>query len=247
MKKFKYCITALLLFGFTNTFAQTITTVTHFNKIIISPHIQVMFVNGNEESVNVESCTVDKSKLHIEVNNNRLWLYLEGAKEFDKNEKDDKNGYKEKHSIYDGTIVTAVVTYKTLNELSIRGDEKQLCKSLITADNFSLRIYGQSQVIFNEVDLGELQTKMYGESTLEIKAGSINSQKYVAYGEGKINSVAINGITSDITTYGAANFRINASDEINIIAFGEAKLEYKGNPTINKGLHFGELHVNKID
>ena len=75
-----------------------------------------------------------------------------------------------------------------------------------------------------------LFTSIYGESTLDIKAGTIGDQKYTVYGESKINSLAIEGNTSKITAYGEADFQLNISDEIKITSFGEASLAYKGNP-----------------
>ena len=247
MLKIKYCLAMLITFAVSHAVAQTTTNVKHFNKVIVSPHIQVTFVQGNEESVTIESSTVSRDKINIEVNSNTLRIYLEGAKDFTKNEKVYDNGYKEKRSIYNGTVVKAIVTYKTLEDLSIRGEETIVCKSLLKGDKFRLTIYGESFLVLNEVKLGQLQTVMYGESSLEIKAGSIQSQKYVVYGEGKINSLAISGNTCKITAYGEADFRMNVSDEIKITAFGDAKLSYKGNPSINKGLHVGETQIDKID
>ena len=245
MKKIQIFV-ALLFIGSVGIYAQ-VTAVKAFDKIIVSPYIQITFVEGDKEEVNIENCTVDKSKLHIEVNNKTLWVYLDGAKQIPKNETTYKNGYKEKHSIYHGTVVTAIITYKTLNDLSIRGEETQLCKSPLAADKFNLKIYGESKVVFNEVNFGELHTKLYGESTLEIKAGTIKEQRYTSYGESKINTIAVNGRTSYITAYGEAEFTMNASDKIKMTAFGEAKLHYKGDPEIVKGLHFGDMQIDKMD
>ena len=247
MLKLKCYITVLTIFFFKTIAAQTATAVNHFEKVIVSPHIQVTFIEGNEESVIIENSTVDKEKINIEVKDKTLRIYLDGAKEITKNEKSYENGYKQKHSIYSGTVVTATVIYKTMNELSVRGEETQVCKSLLKGDKFRLKIYGESQVFLNEVDLRELQATVYGESFLEIKAGKVTDQKYTVYGESKINSLGITGNTTRITAYGEANFRLNVSDEIKITAFGEATLEYKGNPRINKGLHIGEMQIAKID
>ncbi|MEP7142020.1 MAG: head GIN domain-containing protein [Ferruginibacter sp.] len=236
----------LLLMASVNIYAQT-SAVAPFEKVIISPYIQVTLVEGDKEDVAIESCTVDKSKLHIEVNNKTLWIYLDGAKQIPKNETTYKNGYKEKHSIYQGTVVIAIVTYKTLNDLSVRGEETQLCKSALSSGTFKLKIYGESKVIFNEVNFGELRTKLYGESTLEIKAGAIKEQRYTSYGESKINTSAVNGRTGYITAYGEADFIMNASDKIKITAFGEAKLHYKGDPEIVKGIHIGDMQIDKMD
>jgi ribosomal protein L31 len=247
MLQLKRYITIVAIFFFQTAVAQTSTPVDHFNKIIVSPHIQVTFVEGTEESVTIEKSTVSKDKINIEVHNNTLRIYLDDAKEITKNKKDYENGYKEKHSIYNGTVVTATITYKTFNELSVRGEETQVCKSLLKGDKFRLKIYGESHVYLNEVNLGELQTTIYGESFLDIKSGTIKNQKYTVYGESKINSLGINNNTTKITAYGEANFRINTSDEIKITAFGEASLQYKGNASINKGLHFGEMQIAKIE
>lgn len=247
MQNSKFIFVLLSSFACSVALSQTPRPVESFNKVIISPHIQVTFVEGNEESVMIDKSYVSDDKINIEVNGKTLRIYLDGAKEVTKNEKVYKDDYKAQQPIYHGTEVTATVTYKTLNELSIRGEETQLCKSLLKGDKFRLKIYGESTVILNEVDLGELQTTIYGESSLEIKSGSIQSQRYVAYGEGKVNSLGISGNTGKITAYGEGDFRMNVSDEIKITAFGEAKLAYKGNPAINKGLHFGELQIDKID
>ena len=243
--RFPMLIVALLFV--THTFAQTTTAVKPFDKIIVSPHIQVTFLEGSEESVSIESSTVDTDKIHIEVKDKTLRVYLEGAKDIEKNEKDYRNGYKEKHSLYQGKVVTAVITYKTLHQLSIRGDEKQLCKSAITGDKFVLRVYGESDVVLNEVKVNKLVTATYGECHVTFLSGAVTAQRYTAYGEGDINSVSLSGRRGAITAYGEADFKMNVSDEIKITAFGEAKVRYKGSPVIRKGLNIGEVHIEKLN
>ena len=119
--------------------AQT-TTVDHFTKVIVSPYIQVTFVEGDEESVTINDLKVNEDKLHIEVNDHTLHIYLDGAKDFPKNQKDYSNGYKESHPLYENTSVVAIVTYKKLTALSLRGEETYLCESPIDASKFSLSI-----------------------------------------------------------------------------------------------------------
>ena len=247
MQKLKFIIVTLMIFSIKTITAQTTTALDHFDKVIISPHIEVTFIEGNEESVTIEKCTVDKDKLNIEVNYKTLRVYLDDAKELTKNKKVYDNGYKEKEPIYKGTVVTAVVTYKTMNALSLRGEETHVCKSLLKGDKFRLKIYGESHVILSQVDLGELHTTIYGESDLDIKSGSIDHQKYTTYGESKINSLDVSSNTARIIAYGESKFQLNTSKEIKITAIGEAKLGYKGNAVINKGLHIGEMQIAKLD
>jgi hypothetical protein len=247
MLQLKCYVTILIIFGFEGAIAQTTTAVNHFNKVIVSPHVQVTFIEGNEESVTIEKSTVSNDKINIEVNGKTLRIYLDGAKEVDKNEVIYEDGHKVKRPVYKGTLVSAIVTYKTLDNLSVRGEETQVCKSLLKGDKFNLKIYGESKVFLDEVNLGELRTTLYGESFLEIKSGSITDQKYIAYGESKINSLGITSNTTKITAYGEADFQVNVSDKIKITAFGEATLGYRGNPEITRGLHIGDVHIDKID
>jgi hypothetical protein len=246
MQHFKAFISVLLLSIAAVASAQTKMT-GHFNKVIVSPYIEVTFIEGDEESVTINDIDVDTNKFHIEVNDNTLRIYLEGAKDFPKTEKDYSNGYKETYPLYNKTTVVATVTYKTLGALSIRGEEDILCKSPVSGDKFSLKIYGESNVVFDEMNLQQLSGVLYGEGTVEIKAGSVKDQKYTCYGEGKINSLAIQGTTSSVTAYGVADFKLNVSDRIKITAFGDAQLHYKGNPEIDKGLHFGDMLIDKMD
>ena len=221
--------------------------VDHFTKVIVSPYIQVTFVEGDEESVTINQIKVDENKLHIEVNNKTLRIYLEGAKDIPKYEKDHSDEYEGSHPLYQNTTVVATVTYRTLTDLSLRGEETQLCKSAIDAEKFTLKIYGESEVIFNELNAQELETTIYGEASLNLKAGSVKEQKYTCYGEGRINSLSIAGSSSRIIAYGDADLKINVSDRIRITAYGDATLHYKGNPEIVKGIHFGDMIIDKID
>ena len=236
----------LLLLAGIAAAAQT-KMVDHFTKIIVSPYIQATFVEGDEESVTINDIKVDKSKLHLEVNDKTLRIYLEGAKDFPKYEKDNSNGNEESHPLYQNTSVVVTITYKTLTDLSLRGEETQLCKSPIDASKFTLKIYGESDVTFNELNAQELETTVYGDASLNIKAGSVKEQRYTCYGEGRINSLAIKGSTSRVIAYGDADLKLNVSDKIRITAFGDARLHYKGNPEIVKGLHFGDMVIDKID
>ena len=247
MLKSKISIGFLLLFAFKSTIGQNTTHVKRFDKVIISPNIAVTFVEGNEEKVTIEKSTVNDDKINIDVNGKTLRIYLDDAKEWVKNETVYENGKKIKRPVYKGTVVTATVMYKTLEELSVRGEETIVCKSVLKGDKFRLKIYGGSEVLLMDVNLDELKTTLYGETNLIIKAGSIKEQKYTAYGESKINSLAITNNTTKITAYGESSFQINASQEIKLTAFGEAALAYKGNPTITKGLKIGEVKINKID
>ncbi len=248
MQQLKTILAACALFAVTLTSNAQTGPVDHFKKVIVSPYIQVTFVQGEKESVTINDIIVDSSKLHVEVQDGTLRLYLDGAKDVPSQEHVyTTDGGKHSYNLYPNHAVIATVTYKTLESLSLRGEETQLCQSPLTAEEFTLRVYGESRVIFTEVHIGEMHTTMYGESTLDLKSGSVNEQYYTCYGESKINTTAITGREGKIVAFGEAEFRLNVSDRIKITCFGKAKLRYMGNPYIAKGLHFGGVDLQKID
>jgi len=245
MKQLITILTAgMLVFMTCPNYAQTV-SVGHFHKVIISPYIQVTFVQGEEESVTINDIIVDSSKLHVEVHGGTLRMYLDGAKEVPHNWQDyNRDG---SHHLYPNHAVVATVVYRKLDALSLRGSESFLCQSPLHAEQFTLRLYGESILVFNEVHIDQMHTTVYGESSLDIKAGAVNKQHYVCYGEGKVNTTAITGQEARVTAYGEAEFAVNVSDRIKITAFGEAKLRYMGSPTIVKGIHIGEMSLKRID
>lgn len=247
LKKSLIVLSLVTLFTPGKIFAQEVVSVDHFDKVIISPHVQVVLTKGDKESVTIENCTVNRQKVNIESKGNTLRVYLEGAKEITGNEKTEENGRKIKKNIYTGTVLTVSISYKTLQELSLRGEETIRLKSKLDQESFHLLIYGEAKVSFDDVQLKKLGTTIYGESTLEIKSGNIIDQRFTAYGESKINTLAVTGKTAKATLYGESQLELNVSDLIKVTAFGEAKIGYKGNPQVKKGIVIGKAKIYQIN
>lgn len=243
MKKQHLFNVALLFLVTATTFAQRTVNVETFDKVIISPHIEVTFVEGADESVLIEHLQVSEDKLNIEVEGKTLRVYLEGAKDIPKNKKEYVNGHKMKRPLYKGTQATVTITYAKVNELSLRGEERITFNSTFDQEKLRLKIYGESRITFSEVQLDEMHTTIYGESILHLKAGAIKKQKIVAYGESKVEMEEISNRETTITAYGEAEFAINTSDKIKVTAYGEAVIGYKGSPTIKKGINIGDVQI----
>lgn len=247
MKNLKHITIVALVFMSQTLVAQTKKTIEPFNKVIISPHIETTFVQGDEASVTILENTLTDDKVNIEVNGETLRVYLDDAKETTKHESVVKNGVKMKVPIYKGKVLTILVTYKSIDNLSLRGEQRTICESLIKVEKFKLKIYGESQVTFNDVNFKEFEVDIYGESQLTIKKGITKNQKITAYGEGEINLVGIDNKTSKLKAYGEAEFTINASEQIKFTTYGEAELHYKGTASVKTGLSFGDSKINRID
>jgi hypothetical protein len=234
------CISAL-------SFAQVKTYETkQFDKIIVSPHIAVTFVEGDNEAVIVNSISEPIEKLNVEVVGKTLRIYLDGAKTYTDNEKVRGDNYSYNKPIYKGTVVNAKVTYKNLEELSLRGEEKFICESQLAGEDFRLKLYGESQVYLNEVKLENLYTTIYGESYLELKKGTLNYQRITAYGETTVNTLGVKTNKAKITAYGEGSYRLQVSDRLKVTAYGEATIAYEGSPKLDKGIIIGEATIQKI-
>ena len=247
MKNLKYSLVLLLVCMSLVTLAQTKKPVESFNKVIISPHIETTFIQGDEESVTILESSEPEDKINIEVKGGTLRVYLDDAKETTKNESITKDGMKMKVPIYKGKVLTILVTYKNINALSLRGEQRTLCKSLIDEKKFTLNLYGESQVTFNHVDFDTFNVDIYGESELIIKKGATVKQNITAYGAGILNLVDVDNKSSKLKAYGEAVFKIQASKSIKFTAYGEATLRYKGDAEVNKGLSFGDYEIKRID
>lgn len=238
---------AFLFITVGNLMAQRTVDVDPFDQVIISPHIEVTFVQGDSESVAVEHLEVDESKLNIEVEGNTLRVYLDGAKNIPKNKKVYVEGRKMKRPLYNGTQASVTITYNSIDDLSLRGEERISFKSVIDQEKLRLKIYGESRVTFEELQLSNLHTTIYGESELLVKDGAVREHKIVAYGESQINMEDIDNSKTKLTAYGEARFALNTSDQIKVTAFGEAVVRYKGTPNVKKGITIGDVKIYNMD
>ncbi len=221
-------------------------TVTDFNEVIVSPHISATFKKGDKESITVENITIAMDKFKTEMEGKTLRVYLEGAKVITKSEKYENENWKGNRSIYNGTIAKVVITYKDLTKLSLRGEETFTSEGLLKADQFTLNVYGASQIYFDEVDIDRLKSAIYGESYIKIKKGTVNEQKFTAYGESKINTLDVANKATKITCYGEGSFQLNVEEDLKVTAYGEATVAYKGDPDVRKGIVLGEATIEKI-
>ncbi|MGI9549915.1 MAG: head GIN domain-containing protein [Aurantibacter sp.] len=249
MKKLVLPMLCLMLFGASPILAQQhekIFDVEHFDKVIISPHIQATLIEGDEESVHIDYANVSEDEINVEVEGNTLRVYLEGAKTLDRNERKYDEAYHKSRAHYEGAQVKAIITYTNLEVLSVRGEKRIDCESKIDQKDFTLRIYGESQVYLSEVDLEKLKVTIYGESYLEVEKGTVDYQRYTAYGESKVNTMSVTNSAAKITAYGESDFRVNVSDKLKVTCYGETHITYEGSPEVDRGIVIGEATIRKI-
>jgi len=236
-----------LLFLNNNTNAQeTIQLSTNFNKIIVSPHIEAVFIKGTKASIAIEAISVPIEKFKYELNKGTLQVYLEGAKTYTKNKKIVTKNYEKKVPLYNNRVVSVIITYVDVDLFSIRGEEKITFQTALNQKECTLRLYGKSEVTIPTIEVDNLDISIYGDSFLKIEKGNVNKQKIKAYGASKIMATEVLANETKITAYGDGIFQLNASELIKVNSYGEATILYKGNGQLKKGIVIGESTIRKL-
>ncbi len=234
-------LSAHLVVGQNKTFS-----VKTFDKVIISPHIEVVFKTGDKEEVVIEMISEPLEEINVEVKNKTLQVYLDDAKIITENDKEKSTKHRTVEA-YKGTVARATIYYKKVKSFSLRGEERFNFEDAIISDKIVFSIYGESQVTMKDVTLKDLKVSIYGESYLVIEKGSIENQKIIGYGESTVDFSQVNNKETKITAYGDGSYQCNVSDKLKIRSYGEPTITYKGSARVENGLSFGDVEIVKID
>ncbi|MEY4929816.1 MAG: hypothetical protein RI909_540 [Bacteroidota bacterium] len=245
----KILITTLLLATGILAFAQeeVIRKVPSFDKISVSPKINLVLEKGEKESVRIVYSNVSSGKINVEVVGNKLKIYLDQARLVDKRERQYSDHHRSRVSMYHDVSITAYVTYRELKELEMRGEETLTCDEEINADKFKLILYGEVEANLASLKAHKFKASLYGVNKVKINAGESDHQVYRLFGENKIDTRGFESITASARIYGEGRLRMKATDEVRINSFGEPDIDISGNPHISKGIIMGRTHIELHD
>jgi hypothetical protein len=214
-----------------------------FNKIIVSPRINLILEQGEQETIRLTHSNVDVDKINIKVQGNTLRIYLDDAKVTEKMYRTASNG---KRGIYHDASLTAYVTYKDLEHLEIRGNQELTCNGPLKAERFTLKAYGENDINLSSLKTEYLRTSLYGDNDLKIKTGKAEYQKYKLFGDNKIDTQDLKSFSTTTTIFGESKIKLNSQDNLKVNAFGESQVSYNGNASVSKGLIFGKAQITKL-
>ncbi len=219
----------------------------NFNKVIVSPHIETIFVKGDVASITIKNINVPVEKFQYEIISNTLQVYLKGAKTITKNKKNEYKNFTIKKPIYKSTVARIIITYVNVDTFSLRGEEKINFLNDVNQPQCKLRVYGESEVIIDTINVGDLRIIIYGDSYLSIKEGIVERQKITAYGSTKIITNNIKCKEVKLTAYGDGNYQFNVSNKIKITSYGESTITYKGSAKLKKGIIIGDTKIIRVN
>lgn len=225
-----------------SAYTQNLQQLDKFNKIVISPYVEVELIKGDTESIMYEVQNVEETKVKVQVKNNRLAIFLEDARITTKYKKE-KYGFK--YPMYsEDVLVKAKITYVDLKKIEIRGEERLTILSDLENDKkLVLKAYGTSKIMMEGVNTNKLKTVLIGENELEIKSGSANNQKIKTIGENSIESQNFNVIKTKASAIGENQLSLNVSDLLQVMAIGASEINVIGNPGMHKGLVIGDNDI----
>ena len=248
MKATNYLV---LIFLFpTILFGQDPIRIGDFDKIIISPHINLVLTYGDEPAVKISSANVDEDKIVVTTENDVLSIYLEGARYHNKYEKyeryDSNYRGKWKEDIYRDAEVTAYITFDYLKSIQVRGDQTVTCEDKIRQHSLKMILYGEVDLRMADIIVDELKITAYGENEVTVASGKVDKQVIKCYGENRINLEEVE--TDDIKSslYGENRLMLRADGEIKVTAFGESDVSFRGNAYINKGIVIGDTDIRRL-
>jgi hypothetical protein len=214
-----------------------------FDKIVVSPKINLVLVPGEKESIRIDYSGVEEEKIIIDQKGRKLHVYLEDAKILDIGErKDDMFDRRER---YRRATVTAYVTFKHLTLIETRGEGNVYCDGTITTKKLKIRAYGATEVRLAYVDATTVKARLYGENTMTILQGDAGHLSYKMYGVNKIDTRGLRSVTSSTTIYGEGRINLNTTEEVHVTSFGEPSLYVTGDPVISKGIVIGRPNIRR--
>lgn len=196
-----------------DTIAQSLK---NFNMIMAGPFVNVVLIAGEQEHIRIEYSGISPEKINYSVRGKKLRIYLDDARYIAKTETVVKDSHKQKASIYRSVNITAYVTYKSLKNIQMRGEERLSCKDSLISNTLKIKLFGESEVDLAYVQARRLVVHLFGENTLNIEAGEAGVQAYRLFGENYL--------------------RLYASGEISLWGLGEVKMHCLGDPQLKRGL-----------
>lgn len=214
-----------------------------FNRIIASPHINVILNQGDRASVRLVYDNIAADKININVTGKTLRVYLDDARNIER-ATTTAGPSLAKATAYRGASVTAYITFTELNGIEIRGNQELSCNDPIESEAFTLRAYGENEIRFSSLKTDLFKAKLYGENNLRIHKGRTLEQKYISYGDNKVDAKGVRSDYIITSMFGEGSLKINSAEEVRIDAFGEPYIHVDGGANINRRLVIGNADIH---
>lgn len=207
---------ALLGAGALTAAAQQTRAVSSFQTIKASGAINLFLKQGATTEVKVDAPADLLDRIKTEVQGNTLAIYREkGAMLSLKNEK-----------------VNVYITCPTLTGLEVSGASDVKSDTPFTADNFTIRASGASDVTM-ALNAKSLTAHASGASDLRL-TGRVERQQVHLSGSSDYQAYNLQSRTATVEASGASDAYVAVSEELSSRTSGSSDIHYKGKPRVKK-------------
>jgi hypothetical protein len=235
------CVAAL---GFTSVMANTKVPVSvirsvvsdddrqvrDFKGIAAGGPIDVIVKMGNTESLRFEGDADAIATLVSEVKSGVLIIRPQTS-------------WKSWSKKYEGKKITAYVTAKRINSLTMSGNGHLTVTGTLGESDLTATLSGSGSITAN-VNLSELTGVISGSGSININ-GKANSADVTISGSGRLAGKGLTVERLNTTISGSGMVNISAQDKIDAVISGSGHVIYSGNATVNKTV-IGSGGVSKI-
>lgn len=200
-----------------------------FNKIESSASINLVFIQGNNTSVEAYGPDNIIPNLIISTKDSTLSISV-------------KEGLKFRGLKGDNTTITVSSPY--LCSIRQKGAGNFTLKDSIKVDNLDIKSYGAGNFKAENLIANNISVRSEGVGNVVLK-GSTNTASYHIEGIGNLNAKGM--IAADVVAEqnGIGNVSCYASDKITASTQGIGNIDYYGNPSVNKISKNGIGSINK--
>lgn len=204
--------------------------VKNFNGVAAGGPINIVITLGNTESCRFEGDADAISTLITEVKGNVLIIRPQ-------------NSWTSWEHKYENKKITAYITAKSINSLTMSGSGNMLVKGNVNTRTFSTVLSG-SGTITTSAKVDDLSAVISGSGKLNIN-GSADEAKVVISGSGNFSGKGLSVNNLSTTLSGSGTVDIKADETIKAVISGSGNINYSGNATVEKTV-FGSGRIKKI-
>lgn len=204
--------------------------VRNFSGVAAGGPINVVITLGSTENCRFEGDADAISTLITEVKGNVLIIRPQ-------------NSWTSWEHKYENKKITAYITAKTINSLTMSGSGNMLVKGNINTRTFSAVVSGSGTITAN-AKADDLSAVISGSGKLNIN-GSADDAKVVISGSGNFSGSNFSVENLSSTLSGSGTINIKADNSIKAVISGSGNINYSGNATVEKTV-IGSGRIRKI-
>ncbi|MEM6631681.1 MAG: DUF2807 domain-containing protein [Bacteroidota bacterium] len=212
-----------------------------YEKLIVHPYIDVELDESDESKIFISTKNWPIEDVIVQQKGKKLEVFLRGANT-DKIVQS-SNSWKKFRNVR----VKVFLTYKDLNQVSMRGDGSFHCRGPIQGEAFSISLVGDSEAQFSSWKVDQLKASIIGDGKIHMGTGEARRQIWKVLGDGKIEASNLKARECRIRSLGDSDIRVYATRGLTYKIIGESSISYKGSPNIKGAFSIGEKHIRRIE